>query len=121
MVQLLCGKGGRCLLALECLQLIMNRLQYAMTLMSLFNLENRCVMSSEIGRHARCTFLISMLSVGMVISVTGQLDGSCESHCGPFLQSVDVDRVVRLIPLHMRSAGLDWDGTCLHVATAVSS
>jgi hypothetical protein len=107
--------------ALRCLQLFMNRLQYAMTLMSLFNLENRCVMSSGIGRHARCAFLISRQSVGMVISVTGQLVGSCESHCGPFHQSVDVDRVVGSIPLDRRSVGLDWDGTCLDVATAVSS
>ena len=111
----------RCLLALECLQLMMNRLQYAMTLSSLFNSENRCVMSSGAGRHARCTFLISRLSVGIVISVTGQLDGSCESHCGPFHQSVDVDRVNGSITLEMRPAGMNWDGTCLHVATAVSS
>ena len=54
-----------------------------------------------------CTFLISRLSVGVLISVLGQLDGSCESHCGPFHHSVDVDRVVGSIPLEMRSAGLD--------------
>ena len=88
--------------------------------MSLFNLENRCVMSSGVGRHARCTLLNSRLSIGVMNSVIVQLDGSCESHCGPFHQSVDVDRVGS-ISLDMRSAGLDWDGTCLHVATAVSS
>jgi hypothetical protein len=67
------------------------------------------------------TFLISNLSVGELISVVGQLDGSCESHCGPFHHSVDVDNVVGWIPLDMRSAGLDCDDTCLHVAAAVSS
>jgi len=58
-------------------------------------------------RHAVCTFPISMLSVGVLISVVGQLDGSCESHCGPFHHSVDVDRVVGSNLLEMRSAGLD--------------
>ena len=67
------------------------------------------------------TFLISKLSVGELISVVGQLDGSCESHCCPFHHIVDVDNVVGSIPLHMRSAGLDCDGTRLHVAAAVSS
>ena len=66
------------------------------------------------------TFLISKLSVGELISVIGQLDDFCESHCGPFHHSVDVDNVGS-IPLDMRSAGLDCDGTCLHVAAAVSS
>ena len=93
--------------ALRCLQLFMNRLQYAMTLMSLFSLENRCVMSSGVGRHARCTFLISRLSVGVVISVIGKLNGSCESQCGPFYQGVDVDIVVGSIRLEMRSPGLE--------------
>ena len=65
------------------------------------------MMSSAVGRHAICTFLISRLSVGVAISIIGQLDGSCENHCGPFHQSVDVDRVVGSIPLEMRSAGLD--------------
>ena len=40
------------------------------------------------------TFLISKLSVGELISVVGQLDGSCESHCGPFHHSVDVDNLM---------------------------
>ena len=44
-------------------------LQYAMTRMSLFNLENLDVMSSGTCRHARCTFLISKLSVGVLTSV----------------------------------------------------
>jgi len=109
-----------CLLALECLQLFMNLLQYAITLTSLFSLENRYVMSSG-GWNATCTFLISRFSVGMLNSVAGQLDGSCVSHCGPFHHSVDVDNVVGSTPLEIRSAGLDWVGTCLHVAEAVSS
>ena len=75
--------------------------------MSLFNLENLCVMSSGGCRYAMCTFLISRLSVGVLIYVVGQRDGSCESHCGPFHHSVDVDRVVGSIPLEIRSAGLD--------------
>ena len=54
-----------------------------------------------------CTFLISKLSVGELISVVGQLDGSCESHYGPFHHIVDVDSVMGSIPLDMRSAGLD--------------
>ena len=75
--------------------------------MSLFNLEDLCVMSSGGCRHAMCTFLISRLSVGVLISVVGQLDGSCESHYGPFHHSVDVYRVVGSIPLEMILAGLD--------------
>jgi len=85
----------------------MNLLQYPITLMSLLNLENLCVMSSGGCRHAMCTFLISSLFVGVLNSVVGQLDCSCESYCGPFHQSVDVDRVAGSIPLEMRSAGLD--------------
>jgi len=75
--------------------------------MSLFNLENACVMSSGGCRDAMRTFLISRLPVGALIYVIGKLDGSCESHCGPFHHSVDVDRVVGSIPLEMRSAELD--------------
>ena len=63
--------------------------------------------SSKVCRHAMCKFLFSSLSVGVLISVVSQLDGSCVSHCGPFHHSVDVDRVVGSIPLEMRSAGLD--------------
>ena len=85
----------------------MNLLQYLITLMILFNLENVCVMSYGGCRHAMCTFLISSLSVGVLICVVVQLDGSCESHCGPFDHSVDVGRVVGSIPLEMKSAGLD--------------
>jgi len=94
-------------LALGFLQLLMNLLQYPVTLMSLFNLENLCVMSSGGCRHAMYTFLISSLSVGVLISDVGQLDGSCESHCGPFYLSVNVDSVVGSLPLEMRSAGLN--------------
>ena len=64
------------------------------------------MMSSGGCRHAMCTFLISRLSVGVLISVVGQLDGSCESHCGPFHHSVDVDRVVGSIPFEMKKQ--DW-------------
>jgi len=64
-------------------------------------------MSSRGCRTATCTFLISKLSVGVLSSVVGQLDGSCESHCGPFYHSVDVDNVECSVPLEMRSAGLD--------------
>jgi len=95
------------LLALGFLQLLMNLLQYPITLMILFNLENFCVMCSGGCRQAMCTFLISRLSVGVLLSVVGQPDGSCESHCGPFHHSVDVHRVVCSILLEMRSAGLD--------------
>ena len=96
-----------CLLALVFLQLLMNLLQYPITLMRLFNLKNLCVISSGGCSHAMCTFLISRLSVGEFICVVGQLEGSCESHCGPFHHRVDVDRVVGSIPHEMRSAGLN--------------
>ena len=86
--------------------MLMNLLQYAITL-SLFNLENLCVMPPGGCRHAMCTFLISRLFVGVMNSAVGQLDSSCESHCCPFHHSVDVDRVVKSIPLEMSSAGLD--------------
>ena len=82
-------------------------LQYEITLMSLFNFENLCVISSEDCRHAMCTFKIPKLSVCVLISVVGQLDGSCESHCGPFHHSVNVDSVVGSLPLEMKSARLD--------------
>ena len=59
--------------------------------------------------------------MGVLISIVGQLDGSCEGHCGPLHHSVDFDRVVSSILLEMREAGLDSDGTCLHEADAVSS
>jgi hypothetical protein len=95
-----------CLLALECLQLFINLLQYAVTLMSLLSLENHCMMSSG-GWTATCTFLISRISVGVLNSVVGQLNGSCVSHCGPFHHSVDVDNVVGSTPLEMTLAGLD--------------
>ena len=94
-----------CLVALGCLQLVVNLLQYATTLMSLFNLENRCVMSS--GSCATCTVLISRFSVGLLKSVVGQLDGSCVSHCGPFHHNVVDDKLVGSTPLEIRSAGLD--------------
>jgi len=65
------------------------------------------VMSSGVCRSATCTFLTSKFSVGVLTTVVGQLDGSCERHCGPFHHSVDVDSVVGSVPLDMRSAGLD--------------
>ena len=78
-----------------------------MTLMSLLNLENFCVTSSGVCRHAICTFLTSKFPVGVLISIILQLDGSCESHCGPFHHSVDVESVVGSVPLDIRSAALD--------------
>ena len=95
------------LVALGFLQLLMNLLFHPITLMCLFNLENICEMTSEGCKHAMCTFLISRLSVGVFISVLGQLDGSCESHCGPFQHGMDVDRIVGSIPLEMRSVEVD--------------
>jgi len=92
-----------------------------MTLMSLWSLENLWEMSSGFCRNATCTFLNSNVSVGVLNSVVGQLHGSCNSHCGPFHHSVDVVSVEGSIPLEIRSAGLDCDGTCLHVAEDVSS
>ena len=47
------------------------------------------------------------LTVDQFISVVGKVDGSCESHCGPFHHIVDVDSEVGSIPLDMRSAELD--------------
>ena len=41
---------------------------------------------------------------GSLTSVVGQLDVSCECHCGPFHNSVDFERFVGSIPLEMRSA-----------------
>jgi len=93
----------------------MNLLQYAMSLLSLFNMENLCVMSSGGYRRVTCTFLISRLSACVLTSVVDQLDGSCESHCGPFHHSVDVDNIEGSIPLEMRTAELDSDGTYLHI------
>jgi hypothetical protein len=94
----------------------MKRLQYATTLMSFSNLEYFWVMSSEDYISATCTFPISKLLLGMLNSVVGQLADSCDSHCGPFHHSVDVDKTEGSHPLDMRSAGLDLVGTCLHVA-----
>jgi len=108
-------------MALVFLQLLMNHLQYPISLMNLFMLDNFCVMASPGCIHAMCTFLIASLTLGVIISVVGQLDGFCESHCCPFQHSVDVDRIVGSIPLEIRSAGLDRDGTSLHESDAVSS
>jgi len=52
----------------------MDLLHYEIILKFLFNLEIFCVKSSDVCRHAICTFLISSLSVGLLISVVGQLD-----------------------------------------------
>ena len=72
-----------CLLALGCRQMSMNRLKYAITRISLFNLENPCVMSSWLYTSATRTFLNSRLSVGVLTSVRGQLVGSGQNHCSP--------------------------------------
>jgi hypothetical protein len=86
---------------------MINLLQYAVTWMSLWSFENLCVISSGVCRHATWTFLTSNVSVGVLNSVVGQLDGSCKSQCGPFHHSVDVASVEGSFPLEMRSAGLD--------------
>jgi hypothetical protein len=91
----------------------MNLLQYAMTVMSLFSLENFCVMSGFCC-IATWEVLISRCSVGVLNSVAGQLDGS---YGGPFHHSLDDASVVGSRPLEVRSAGLDGDDTCLHVCT----
>jgi len=65
------------------------------------------MMSSGGCSRAICTFLTSKFSVGVINSVVGQLDGSCESRCGPFHHNVDVASVEGSIPLDMRLAGLD--------------
>ena len=78
------------------------------------------VSSGDCG-SATCAFLISRFSVAVLTSVADQLNGPFLSHCGPFHHSVDVDKVAGSTPSDMRSAGLDLDGTCLHVAEAVSS
>ena len=78
------------LVVLLILQMIMNLLKYSITLMNLFNFKNFCVMSTGVSIHAMCTFLISSLCVEVLILVVGQLDDSCESHCGLFHHSLDV-------------------------------
>lgn len=72
----------------------MNFLQGSISPIRLFNLENSFVMSSGSSSHALCTFLFSRLSMFVLISVLGQLDGSCESRCGPVQNRVDVDSFV---------------------------
>jgi len=62
-----------------------------------------------------------VLCVCVLISVLGQLNGSSESYCGPFHQSVDVESVVGSIFLEMRSTRFDRNGTCLHEFHALSS
>jgi len=82
---------------------------------------NVCVMKSGVFRPAICIFLTSSLSVCVLNSVVGQLDASCESHCGPFHHSMDVERVQCSIPLEMGSDDLDSDGPCQHEADAFSA
>ena len=89
-----------------------------MTRRNLFNMGKLWVMSSGGCRHARCTFLISKLPLGVLTPVLGQLDSCCVSHCVPSHDGVDVESFVSSIPLEMRSAELDWFGTCLHIAPA---
>jgi len=80
-------------------------LQYAINLMRLFKLENFGE-PSEIFRHAMSTYLISRLSVVVLISLLGQLDGSCENQCGRFQHRVVFDSVVGSLPLELRPAEL---------------
>jgi hypothetical protein len=78
-----------------------------------FNLENLCVVTSRGSRSAACTFLISRLSVVVVVtSVVGHLDSSCDYLCGPFLHGVDVGSAEGSIPADLISEisriGLRW-------------
>ena len=60
-----------------------------------------------------CEIFCSMqwlMSLVLLTSVVGQLDGSCDDLCGPFHHSVDGENVEGSIPLKMISVGLDWDG-----------
>jgi len=91
-------------------------LQYTVTRMSLLSWENLCVISFWARASATCTFLISKLSVGVLTSVVGQLDGSCDSHCGPFHHNVDDENDVCSLLLDTGSEQLNREGTCLHVA-----
>jgi hypothetical protein len=69
----------------------MNLLQYAITLMSLFNLDNRCVMFSGECRSTTYACLISRFPVGVLNFLVSQFDGFCDDLCGPFHHGVDVE------------------------------
>jgi hypothetical protein len=65
-------------------------------------LGNLCVISSRVCRIATYIFLISRLSVELLTSILGQLEGSCESYCGLFHHSMDFADIVETILLEMR-------------------
>jgi hypothetical protein len=62
-----------------------------------------------------------MFSIEALKFIRGQEDGSCNSHYGPRHHNVDMDNIVGLIPLEIRSAELDSIGTCRQHTAAVSS
>ena len=115
-VKILCGQSGWLHVGLG-----RSAVEYESSAVCNDWLKSLCVVTSRGCRNTICTFLISRLSVVVVASVVGQLDGSCDDLCGPFLHGVDVGSVEGSIPFEMRSAGLDWNGTCLHIAEEVSS
>ena len=112
---------ANCRLAGGCLQLCINLLQNATTRLSLVSLENLSVMSSLASMSATSVFFISKLSVAILKSREGQWDASCNNHSGPCPHSGVANKTVGLMPLEIRSAGLEDDGTCRHVAPIVAS
>ena len=96
-------------------------MQYAMTLVSPRNLENILVKSSTGVMTVTSDFFISSPCVVGLKSLEGQVDESWSSQSGPCCHNAAVANVVGSVPLEMRSAGLDEDGTCLHVALEVAS
>jgi hypothetical protein len=73
----------------------------------MLSLENLGAVSSTARTSATCTFLIFIISVWALKTAVGQLDGSYDSHCGPFHHTVDDESVVAPVPLDIRSAGLN--------------
>jgi hypothetical protein len=59
----------------------------------------------------------------MIASIldAGYIDGSCSDPYGFFLQVVDVGGVEGSTPIRVTSAGLDCDGTRLHITEDGSS
>jgi hypothetical protein len=86
-----------CLLALECLQFLMNLLQYAMTV-EFVNLESRAMCSGGC-RSTPCACLISRIPVGGLNSFVSQLDGFCGDLCGPFHNGMYVEVLKAHFPL----------------------
>jgi len=102
----MCGEDSLLTVDLGFLKMPINPLQCAFTLMCLFNLENPYVIYYGVCRHTMCTFLISSLFMCVLMSFVDQLDGSCESVCGPIHHSVDIGSVEGSIHLVTISAVL---------------